>query len=165
MASKKKLPRSRRCKNAELVAEYCYCSLDNEKLCSEQCQKVCVDGYDAPDRADKSRHSSQASEAAAAERYLYHDSPTFEHVDHDRHRREMPPCDKHSEDKGYHKGPPFTCFDVCVGLSSIAFFYFDVVTDILLARDYYHQHSYIEFGLTAAFIIGPSLITCLLNFR
>lgn len=157
MATKKKLPNSRRCRSAEKVAEFCYCSLNNANVSSGRC------GTDVPDRVNKSRHSSQASDGA--EKYLYSESLTFEQVDQDRRPRELPPHKNHNEQKSFHQGPAFNCLDVLIGLSSIAFFYFDVVTDILLARDYFYQHNYLEFGLTSGFIIGPSFITCVLNFR
>ena len=110
----------------------------------------------------QSRSSSQSSDI---DRFVHPDQPLpdFEHSD--RRRRQIPPHDGHSDAEVLHIGPDFTCLDVLVGLSSIVFFYFDVVTDILLARDYFHQGNTLAFALTTAFIIGPSLITCLLNFR
>ncbi|XP_053389811.1 XK-related protein 6-like [Mercenaria mercenaria] len=163
MASKKKLPHSRRCKYSEEVAAYCYCPTDEGDVPLKHCDKTCCEGTDSPDLIQvQSRTSSQNS---GIDKYVSPDEPLpdFEHKE--RRKRQIPPHDGHSETEVLHVGPDFTCFDVLVGLSSIAFFYFDVVTDILLARDYFHQGNMLAFALTAAFIIGPSLITCMLNFR
>ena len=43
---------------------------------------------------------------------------------------------------------------------SIVLFFVDVVSDILLAREYYNEGMKWEFGLTAFFVIVPSLIVC-----
>ncbi|KAL3869957.1 hypothetical protein ACJMK2_042577 [Sinanodonta woodiana] len=60
---------------------------------------------------------------------------------------------------------PFNWRDVFVSCSAILFFFFDVVTDCLLAVQYYRADIQIAFVLTTVFIVGPSLVTCGLNVR
>lgn len=159
MASKKKLPHSRRCNNSQNVAIYCYCADDEEDFSTQLCDDRCREASDFPDVVRAPRRPSDSSDHG--HKYLYEP----DHLDQERRRRELTPHDDHKPSKILHVGPPFYWFDVLVGLSSIGFFYFDVITDILLAIDYYHHENMWAFGLTAGFIIGPSIITCILNFR
>jgi H+/Cl- antiporter ClcA len=59
----------------------------------------------------------------------------------------------------------FTILGAVFGLLSILLFYADVLTDILLAKDYFNQGNKLAFGLTASFVVVPSIITCFVNFR
>jgi len=49
-------------------------------------------------------------------------------------------------------------------VASIVLFFVDVVSDILLAREYYNEGMMWQFGLTAFFVIVPSLIICFFGF-
>lgn len=164
MASKKKMPCSRRCKNSEQLAAYCYCTLDEgDDILRGTSNKVCCQ-RDEPDRL----YGTQRLPSSVSDKI---DSVAQLSVELDRldefpsRRRELTPHEDHVPEFNVHRGPPFDCLDVIVGLGSIVFFYFDVITDILLARDYYYQSNVIAFGLTTGFIIVPSIVTCLLNFR
>ena len=165
MGTKKKLPRSRRCRNSEYLGLYCNCEFD------DACRRTCCRSaaVDALDCATAKRFSSDSSD-----KYLYTgpDPPVELDTVNVRYtgenggnERQLPPHDNHVPSQGPYTGPEFTCLDVLVGLSSICFFYFDVITDCLLARDYYYQNDMLAFGLTTTFIIGPGLVTLLLNVR
>jgi len=52
------------------------------------------------------------------------------------------------------------CLNLLFPLSSIVLFFVDVVSDILLAREYYNEGMMWEFGLTAVFVIVPAIIIC-----
>ncbi|KAK3585010.1 hypothetical protein CHS0354_024924 [Potamilus streckersoni] len=60
---------------------------------------------------------------------------------------------------------PFHWRDILVSCSALFFFFFDIVTDCLLAVQYYRANIKIAFALTTVFIVGPSLVTCGLNVR
>ncbi|XP_052256082.1 XK-related protein 6-like isoform X2 [Dreissena polymorpha] len=144
MASKKKLPRSRRCR-------------DNEKLGIYTAL--------ASDQADcTSRNSAQLRYSLGNDSYVGRALALHsEDLDSVSATRELPPH-KHVE-QAIHQAPEFTVFDIILGFSSIGFFFFDVVTDMLLARDYFYQLRLVPFGLTTAFIVVPSFVTAALNLR
>lgn len=165
MASKKKFPRSRRCKNSEYLRLHCNCQYE------DTCRRTCCRSVaiDAQDCASATRKTSETSN-----KYLYSvdqeeieldDTKTRLAEDGVKQQRQIPPHDEHIPSQGPHQGPKFDKLDVLIGLSSICFFYFDVVTDCLLARDYYYQDDMLAFVLTTTFIIGPGLVTMLLNVR
>ncbi|WAR23062.1 XKR6-like protein [Mya arenaria] len=130
MASKKKLPRSRRCNNSENFAVNCYCITDEPDLVTEACDAPCCVDQDTGDSTSNVKYEE------------------FDNVSQ-KNRVKLQKDD-------IHRGPSFDYLDIIIGLSSIAFFFFDVVTDVLLARDYFHQGRMWPFGLTAAFVIGPN---------
>lgn len=159
MASKKKLPRSRRCRESEYLGLYCNCEYD------DVCRRTCCRSADIPDLAAAARSSSESSDKHLYQTDLDGVEVEIDLDDDTRHQRQLPPHDGHKSKPGPHRGPEFDRLDVLVGLSSIAFFYFDVVTDCLLARDYYYQDDMLSFGLTTTFIVGPGIITMILNLR
>ena len=148
MASKKKLPRSRRCKSTDLLSAQCYCVSDDIDHVTESCESPCCVGQDAKDFAGDVRYEQLDRISASAPRHSATHSRSSKVKDTRRNER-----------------PVFGYIDVFIGLSSICFFFFDVVTDILLARDYYYQGRMWPFGLTAGFIIVPCLVTAVLNLR
>ncbi|KAJ8305292.1 hypothetical protein KUTeg_015837 [Tegillarca granosa] len=53
----------------------------------------------------------------------------------------------------------FTNIDLIVTVISILFFFYDVVSDIILAYEYYSLGRWLHFGLTTAFIAAPAVIS------
>lgn len=152
MASKKKFPHSRRAQNEDLKYLHCVYDSDEADECSRRLSAAYESRVDQPDQVNSSEIPSKADRQRATsfeEAGLYRAQNL---ADGKRERRLF-------------EGPTFDYLDVLIGFSSIAFFYFDVVTDVILARDYYKQDYTAPFVLTAAFIIGPALVTAGLNFR
>ena len=156
MASKKKLPHSRRARNVDFKYLYKTSDSDEEDAYSRRISLQSGLKTDQPDRVkvgeSEPKHKKQKS--ASFDEGLYRtDSGSG-----------LPSASRQVE-KRFFEGPTFDFLDVLVGFSSISFFYFDIVTDIILARNYYKQGYTAPFILTTTFIIGPSLVTAGLNFR
>lgn len=54
---------------------------------------------------------------------------------------------------------PFQYYDIVFAMFSIIFFFYDVVSDVLLAAHYYALDRWIAFGFTTGFIVFPALIS------
>ena len=156
MASTKKFPHSRRAKNDDLKYLYRICDSDEEDAYDKRITFQSGSRTDQPDRVVLGENvpKPKKQKSASFDEGLYR-------VDSDSG---LPQKDR-LKDKRLYKGPKFEFLDVLIGFSSISFFYFDIVTDIILARDYHKQGYTAPFILTTAFIIGPSLVTAGLNFR
>ena len=164
MATKKKFPQSRRSRKSLERGLYTSCLIHGEAESVHYNKPNCEKNQDYPDRVK----SKQIATCKTLDKQDVSDSfQRFDSIneDEDEVRYDR---GKQTDNEGtirLYTGPEFECLDVLVALASIAFFYFDIVTDILLARDYYKQNNMLAFGLTTSFIIGPSIITCILNFR
>ena len=152
MASKKKFPHSRRANNQDLKNLYCSFESDDEDAYIQYQSAASGFTTDQPDRVASSQTPSKPERQKTA---------TFEEAGLYRVDNVI---DGHGE-KRIFEGPKFELLDVLIGLSSIVFFYFDLVTDIILARDYHKRGYTAPFILTTAFIVWPSLVTAGLNFR
>ena len=152
MASKKKYPHSRRANNPDLKNLYCSFESDDEDSCIQHQYAASGSRIDQPDRVRSSLTPSKPERQKSA---------TFEEAGLYRVDNVV---DGHGDKRRY-EGPSFEFLDVLIGFSSVAIFYFDVVTDIILARDYYKRGHTAPFILTTAFIVGPALVTAGLNFR
>ncbi|XP_063410230.1 XK-related protein 6-like [Mytilus trossulus] len=75
-------------------------------------------------------------------------------------------CWKNTESYDKSKFPhPFRSFDLIATIGSILFFFYDVVTDVFLAHNYYSLKRWTEFGFTTAFIVFPMLVINLKSLR
>ena len=156
MASNKKCPHTRRAKNNDLKYLYLTLDSDEEDAYNRKLSQTSALKTDQPDRVTTSISSAKPKKQKSAS---YDEGLYTADID------DSSPEQIHKEERRLYEGPRFDYLDVLVGFSSIAFFYFDVVTDIILARDYYKQGYTAPFVLTTAFVIGPALVTAGLNFR
>ena len=152
MASKKKFPHSKRANNPALKNLYCSFESDDEDTCIQYRDSSTGFRVDQPDRVRSARTPSKPERQKSA---------TFEEAGLYRVDNVV----DGQGDKRIYEGPEFEFLDVLIGFSSVAFFYFDVVTDVILARDYYKRGYTAPFILTTAFVVGPALVTAGLNFR
>ncbi|XP_071144139.1 XK-related protein 6-like [Mytilus edulis] len=58
---------------------------------------------------------------------------------------------------------PFRCIDLLAAVLSIVFFLFDVISDVVLAEEYYRFQRWIPFVFTISFIIIPHLVLNAIN--